>query len=66
MSLDEYHFRPVTQMNGPMEIRFIDEDQRERHKGKCREEARAQQQEPFGPHFTRMLNLAFQRVGGRR
>ena len=53
-------------MNGPMEIRFIDEDQRERHKGKCREEARAQQQEPFGPHFTRMLNLAFQRVAGRR
>lgn len=65
MSLDENHFGPVTQMNGPVEIRFVDEDQRERHEGKCREEARAQQQEPFGPHFTGMLNLAPQRAARR-
>lgn len=67
MSLDENHFGPVTQMNGPVEIRFVDEDQREGHEGKCREEARAQQQEPFGPHFTGVcrLDVALQRVAGR-
>lgn len=37
-----------------MEIRFVDEDQRECHERESRKKAGAQQQDPFGPHFARM------------
>ena len=41
-------------MNGPVEIRLVDEDQRKGHERERREKAGAQQEDPFGPHFTRM------------
>lgn len=43
MSLDKDHFGPVAQMDGPMEIRFVDEDQRECHERESRKKAGAQQ-----------------------
>lgn len=64
MALDENHFGPVTQMDGPMEIRFVDEHQRQGHEGEGREEAGAQQDYPLGPHFARML-AGMRRTGER-
>lgn len=52
LALDEHHFRPMAQVDGPVEVCLVDEHERERHKRERREEARAEQQDSPRPHFT--------------
>lgn len=55
MALDKDHFRPMAQVDGPVKIRFVDEDQRQRHEREHGEEAGADEQYPFGPHTAAVI-----------
>lgn len=49
MALYENHFGPVAQMDRPVKVRLVNDDQGEGHERKGRHEAGAQEDQLFGP-----------------
>jgi len=58
MALNEDHLGPVAQMDGPVEVRFVDQHQRDDHEREHGDQTGADQQHPCGPQTG-----AFRRQG---